>query len=224
MFTDNKIDLSGHHQRFIYNEFFKQTSHSTVLTVIIAGFGYTIDCPFFYYSKHIPFDSGNDVFMIDFQYSDNQEFLSLTEEQQDNWFNKEVSSIAQYLLKTKYTCFNFIGKSLGTTTIFKILSQIPSINDKTQKIVWLTPGTYHTQIYKYISDSKQLSLIVYGSNDPYTTDFDIQLSSKNPNVSFFIIPNADHGLECSNVQDSLHYLQSYIDKLQDFYKKPYCIL
>ncbi len=45
MWTNNSIELKGRKGRKINNKYYKQESGSNTLTVIIAGFAYTIESP-----------------------------------------------------------------------------------------------------------------------------------------------------------------------------------
>lgn len=215
MWTNNSIELKGRNGRKINNKYYKQENGSNILTVIIAGFAYTIESPILFYSKHVPFNAGSDVLTIDFEYSRNDNFLNKKEKEQDEWFYEEVNAIAEYIKESAYKEYHLIGKSLGTTTLLELLKD-EEIEKMTKKVVWLTPGVMHEQIYEYIEKAKMKSLVVYGTADPYTTDKEIEKIKKNMNIEIMRIENADHGLESSDMKESIYILKDYIEKLEDF--------
>lgn len=168
MWTRKSIEIVGINQRNIKNRFYVHKEKTDLLTIIIAGFGYTMDAPYIYYSKDIPYQMDSDVLIIDLNYGQNNKFFKLPEEKKDDWFETDFVGIKNAIIKlTKYSNFWLIGKSLGTTVLFKLL-QNKNFREKTRKIVWLTPGITAKEIYSSIIEDPIPSFVVYGDKDPYT--------------------------------------------------------
>lgn len=168
MWTRESLKIVGNNKRNIKNRFFEHKDKTDLLTIIIAGFGYTMDAPYIYYSKYIPYQLDSDVLLIDLDYGQLNNFTELPDEKKDEWFENDFTGIKDSINKlSNYSKFWLIGKSLGTTVLYKLLKE-KILRMKTEKIVWLTPGTKAKEIYSAIVDYPISSFVVYGDKDPYT--------------------------------------------------------
>jgi pimeloyl-ACP methyl ester carboxylesterase len=210
-------ELVGHGGRRVHNRLFKQESGSETLTVIVAGFGYTIESPYLFYSKHTPFESGSDVLAVDFEYSRNRSFLQLDGPERDAWFGDDVAAVGTYLTgETHYAHLNFVGKSLGTSAVFSLLEN-PDIRLRTGRVVWITPGSKRAEIAQLLLQDTMPSLVVYGEQDPYAADAPIEHLQNCAQVDVFVVPGADHALESSTPDASVGYLREYLGRLRTLF-------
>ncbi|MCK4516442.1 MAG: hypothetical protein KAU31_14365 [Spirochaetaceae bacterium] len=217
MWSNEKTDLYGHDSRSIYNRLYTHTEPTSHLTVVIAGFAYTIESPYLFYSKHVPYMHGNDILAIDFEYSRNRAFLELSDQEKDAWFHTEVSAIANYLQQQKrYRHLSFIGKSLGTTAVFQLL-QDEDLRMRTTSAVWITPGEKRSEIARLMLNDTLRSMVVYGAEDRYAKDAPVTQLRNRPNVDVLVIPGADHALETGDLKTSIKYLSQYLDHLNDLF-------
>ena len=216
MWTKESIEITGKNNRRIKNRIFKHGSKTDLLTIIVAGFGYTMDAPYIYYSKYIPYQLNSDVLLIDLDYGQLNEFIELQDDQKDEWFEKDLIAIKAGIAKlSNYSRLWQIGKSLGTTVIFKLLKK-EEIMNKTEKIVWLTPGTQAKEIYSSISDIPISSFIVYGSKDPYTKNSQIESLKKAKNIKILTVKGGNHSLETDDILESIEHLKTYVKELKCF--------
>ncbi len=220
MWTRETIEIIGKNNRNIKTRYFKHATEKDLLTIIVAGFGYTMDAPYIYYSKFIPYQLDSDVLLLDLEYSHLKGFTELIEEKKDDWFEKDYQGIKKSVkrLSKKYSRIWQIGKSLGTTVIFKLLKD-KEIYKKTDKVVWITPGSLANEIYTLIPDITISSFVVSGSNDPYTKDSQIEKLKTEDKIKILRIKNGDHSLETDDIEESIVYLRVYIENLKYFLKK-----
>jgi predicted nucleotide-binding protein (sugar kinase/HSP70/actin superfamily) len=76
------------------------SKNSDTLTVLISGFGYSLDMPIFYYIQNLLENRNTDLLKIDFAYNKDECFLKLNDKEQDYQFKKELTSIQNYIEKT----------------------------------------------------------------------------------------------------------------------------
>jgi len=219
MWTRDSIKILGNDKRDIKNRFFKHEDNVDQLTIIVAGFGYTMNAPYIYYSKYIPYQLNSDVLLIDLDYGQLNEFIELPDNKKDEWFEKDVKGIKECFIKlSNYSRLWQIGKSLGTSVIFKLLKE-EEIMKKTEKVVWLTPGPLAKEIYAKIAEFPISSFVVYGSNDPYTKDSEIEKIRNKDTIRILTLKEGDHSLETDDIEQSIEYLKIYISKLGSFLKE-----
>lgn len=197
-----------HHS--IPNRYFQ--AGNSQLAVVFAGFGYTYDMPILYYLCKALLEKAYDVLAIDFKYSENKEFLTLEEPEQDKWFYEDVIHIGTFLTNLDYSQFLLAGKSLGSTACLKLLEQ-PTIDQSTNQIVWITPGTFSDQINTYIQQSNKNNFVIYGTKDPFTTEAHIQ--SIQDKAKIIKVQDGDHSLETPSIVDSISAIQTLIKTLTE---------
>jgi pimeloyl-ACP methyl ester carboxylesterase len=216
VWTNRHVEIAGHAGRPIHNRFYCHEPRSGELTVIIAGFGYTLESPYLFYSRHVPFTNGSDVLAIDLQYSALPEMLGASPEDQESWFQDDTRAIADFITTAPYPRYNFIGKSLGTTVIYRLLQE-DEFRTKVSRVVWLTPGEMHTEIAALLAGGEVRSLAVYGEADRMAESADLETLRTAPNLDLMIVPGADHALETDDVTASVDYLAGYVRRLRDFW-------
>ena len=188
---------------------------SNTLTVIISGFGYSLDMPIFYYTQKLLENRDTDLLKIDFAYNKDEYFLKLDDKEQDYQFKKELNSIQNYLEKTTYNNIIFIGKSLGTTAIYNLLNS-SLIMERTIAAVWITPASISKNLNHYIPLTAIKNLIIYGIDDKYSKDLDINNLKENSDVKILEILTSSHRLEHTNLKDTIKTLNNIMITLEKF--------
>ena len=188
------------------------------LTVLFAGFGYNLDKPLFYYTNKLLEDRDTDILKIDLGYSNNSEFLKLSEDLQDKQFEKDIEIIKKYLEKSNYEDYIMIGKSLGTTICYKLL-QSEVLFSKTKCVIWLTPGNFAKDISDFIQAKDIKSLLIFGENDSYAKALDIAKLKSNKSLRIYSISEGNHSLEVSSSVDSILILHKIIVEISSFLNK-----
>lgn len=217
MWTKKTLDLRGHNGRRIHSCLNALDPPARVLTVIVAGFGYTAESPYLYYSRQVPLRHGSDVLAVDFEYSRNAKFLGLPEGEQEAWFQEEISTLAAYLAKEdRYGELNFIGKSLGTTTIYGLLRD-GAIRARTRRLVWLTPGERRREIEALMLSGEFTSFAVYGLQDPLAENTDFGKLKESKAVRLLLLAEAGHALDADHPGTSVEYLRKYLEELESYW-------
>ena len=186
-----------------------------LLTIVFGGFGYNLDMPIFYYTLKFLDTKKTDVLQINLGYDQDKKFLRLSEDEQDEIFIKDLEHIDKFLESLDYDNFLFIGKSLGTTSCYTLLKD-KTLYDKTLGCVWITPGTYASDINNFILESDIKSLIIYGTNDEYSKMLDLEKLNKEEHIKLFEVSKANHSLECDTLTDSIINLEKIIKEISTF--------
>jgi predicted alpha/beta-hydrolase family hydrolase len=216
MWTNNQLRPTGHRDRQIQNRYFRPDPPSAELAVIIAGFGYTMESPYLFYSKHVPYRHGSDVLILDLGYSTTGAFLSAPEQERESWFQDDAAAVAQAVGELPYERLSLIGKSLGTTLIYGMVQQ-ERFSRVTRRAVWLTPGRLHAQIEELMLTTELPSLAVYGEQDRLAHNTDFDALAERANVELMVVPGADHALETDDVFASVSHLSEYVRRLDAFW-------
>lgn len=218
MWTRESIEIVGNNKRNIKNRFFAHKDKTDLLTIIVAGYGYTMNAPYIYYSKYIPYQLDSDVLLIDLDYGQLNKFTELSNEKKNEWFENDFTGIKDSINKlSDYSKFWLIGKSLGTTVLYKLLKE-KTLRMKTEKVIWLTPGTKAEDIYSSIIEDPIPSFVVYGDKDPYTQKKQIEKIKAAGNIKILSVTGGDHSLETDDVLESVEYLKTYLKELKYFCK------
>jgi hypothetical protein len=188
---------------------------SKTLTVMISGFGYSLDMPFFYYSQKILEAKNTDVLKIDFAYNKDSIFLNMYEGDQDKHFESDIKSIQIFLENTNYDKILFLGKSLGTTTIFNLLKS-SFIKKITNGIIWITPASISKDLGGFLPSTCFKNLIIHGTSDKYSKDLDINKLNHEENIKLYPIFTDSHRLECIGLEDTINALNEIMISMQDF--------
>lgn len=216
MWTTNEVDLFGAGGRRVHNRYYSQDAPSGKTCVLVAGYGYTIDSPYLYFSKDVAFDRGFTILAVDFEYSRNRDFGALPEREQEAAFESDVRGVLTFLSeKAANERLLFIGKSLGTTAIFSLIQEA-SVGERTIGAVWLTPAQECKNILRFIETKSLPSLVVTGSKDPVTMDVDFEEISRLEHVVHFSVEGADHSLETPERARTLRALGEYLTMLEGF--------
>lgn len=215
MWTNESLELVGHNGRRIFNRYYRHTDGASKLAVIVAGFAYTLESPFVFYSKHAPFAHGWDVLGVDLEYSRQPEFTALDE--RERWLAEEIAALERLITtELTYSQLSFIGKSLGTTVVYRLL-QNNRIKALTERVVWLTPGPFADRIFTLLLEDDLPGLLVYGDRDHYAAGAPTARLRDRANVDLWIVEGADHALETDSVERSVDNLASYVQRIAAFF-------
>lgn len=195
-----------------------KNNKSKKLTVLIAGFGYNLDKPLFYYTNKLLEEKDTDILKIDLGYTLNEKFLSLSEDLKEKQFESDIEIIKKYLEKSSYEDYIFIGKSLGTTICYNLLKS-KIIYSKTKSVIWFTPGLKAYDISEFLQSAKFKSLLIFGGKDEYAKDLDIEKLKKNKNLRLYSISDGNHSLEVTDCIESISVLHKIIVEVSTFLNK-----
>jgi hypothetical protein len=214
MYSNKGIEIYGYEDLKIRNTIAQQESKR--LAVVLPGAGYTTESPVLYYSRRTLWNAGWDLLCINYNYLENHEFLSATEDVQDRWFQADSRGVARAIDSLKdYEEVMLIGKSLGTTAMMNITKS--SLDLPIKRLIWITPGTSASDIYNMLSKTNISSLVLVGSEDRHFKSAYRDQIADNKKIHVVEYAGADHSLEnATNIEQSLDTLKAICSEIADF--------
>lgn len=196
---------------------YETKSDSANVAIFYPGFGYSLKAPIFCYLIEFFESSGFNILGIDYRYDENSDFMALSDQAQDTWFEYDSGVIGQYVLDRidKYKKVIYIGKSLGTTMLMKQAQKGLVFTEAT--LIWLTPGAYVHDIYSTILEIPNKSLVVYGTADRYYKSEEVERLKDQSKVQIKELPNAEHSFEVKgNIEKSIMNLVEVVKAVEGF--------
>jgi predicted alpha/beta hydrolase len=205
----------------------KWVDESNKRAVFLPGFGYSIEAPLFHYMNHYLLESGWNVLSIDYRYNLNNDFLSLSDEEKDEYFKNDCLLLQKELEKKLDSGETlFIAKSLGTSVLYNMLSQSDKLRgNQNSSFVWLTPAGLNKEICSLLSDYALNSLYIQGDADSfYDENLVKELKGKNA-AEILIIPAAGHSFEEKHnirktMENTTQVISFIIDSISKYESKP----
>ncbi|MBD3109312.1 alpha/beta hydrolase [Bacillus sp. AGMB 02131] len=168
-----------------------ETSSKTVC-FMFSGSGYNYDKPLFYYATMLMLENQIDLVHVHYKYEE-AIFQNPIEVIGETMIVDVDAVIADVLKNGQYTETAFLGKSLGTIPMSKLLKW-EEFSQST--MILLTPLLRLDAIFESILNSQHQALLVIGDKDPhYNVNQMEQL--KRSNIKIDIIPNVNHSLDIS---------------------------
>ena len=177
------------------------------LAIIFPGVGYHKDKPLLYYSTKLVKGLGYDVLNI--------EYSKLPDKiKGDAAKMKKAAEIAYFdavtQLKdidfTEYDDVVFIGKSIGTFTLAKYVSD----NNINARQIWYTPVE---QTFSY-PEGDIIAFI--GDADPWSDVDKVKKMAADKGIPLYSYPACNHSLECEDVDINISNLQDVMKKTKGF--------
>ncbi|TLS37239.1 alpha/beta family hydrolase [Pseudalkalibacillus caeni] len=194
----------------------KQGKVSSKLGTILPGMGYTVQAPLLHYSTHLLLSKGYDVLHANYNYRENETYLSQSEEEQDEQICGDITTVMNEInSEAAYKEHCFIGKSLGTVPLTNLLLTDDRFHKS--RSVFLTPLIHEDTLYKEMLKIHQQSLFIIGDKDPcYRKQRFDELTSKSNNSSL-LIEGTNHSLEFEdNYIASLQALRQTLQRMDAF--------
>ncbi|KPV42231.1 alpha/beta hydrolase [Alicyclobacillus ferrooxydans] len=182
------------------------SSDSSKLAVLFPGRNYPLDAPLLWYAKKAAYAAGCDVLGVEYGYQANR--ADLVMEDLDTLVSEVVDALATHVSR-QYQSVTFIGKSIGTVVLAKVLSKV---HFSVRNQVFLTPLR---PVIPAIQSAER-SLVIVGDRDPAFTASDVNEIRPSANAAIHVIPGADHSLEVEDVGQSLDILKRVALLCTDF--------
>jgi hypothetical protein len=123
MTSEKVLEITGHAGVPVPNLFFKQSTSSNRLALLLPGARYTVDMPVLYYTSLILQAHGIDVLEVKYDY-DRPAFLSAAPDERLAWIYDDIYASWQAgLAAGKYQHFILTGKSIGTLGMALLLNR-----------------------------------------------------------------------------------------------------
>jgi hypothetical protein len=210
------FDVIGHRNEVVPSTFFRQEHETNHIAVLFPGFGYTVQMPLMYYTGRLLSESGADVFLVGYNYSQQPGFQSASGEERDLWLRTDTTAAYEMALAQRnYKRVTSVGKSIGTRAIGHLLATeepLPSL-----RCVWLTPILRNGMLRAQIKQRPHRALFVVGASDShYYPDMLAEVRQATAG-QVIVIDKADHSLEITgDIVQSIHILEGLIAEIQKF--------
>ena len=212
----DQLDILGHANRPLRNRFFRQSENAQDVALVFPGLGYNSDMPLLYYSIKTMITSGINVLSLDYDYSNNSEFMTQSMRERSEWLIDDVEAAFKFISEyedQKIVCMT--GKSIGTLALGHLLETHEDLKDA--KTIWLTPLIKNPELLERMLTYMKDAVLVIGTKDSqYDRDIIDRLNASTQ-TSGIVIDGANHGLEIEeNVTDSLRVLTQIVAIIRQF--------
>ncbi len=216
MVTVDRLSIKGYNNRTLKTRFFKPDVDTQELALVFPGLAYTSDMPLLYYTIEAIITCGINVLSVDFDYSNNQEFLKQSVRERSEWLLEDSEAALKMITSEKnlkVVCM--VGKSMGTLVLGHLLETHEDLRNT--KTIWLTPLIKNPELLEQMLAYMKEAVLVIGTNDSqYDRDIIDRLNASTQ-LSGIVIDGANHGLEIEGkITDSLRVLTQIVSILGPF--------
>jgi hypothetical protein len=216
MYETESIEIQGYRNERVPNTFFWQKEETDHLAIILPGMGYTSHMPVLYYPGRLLLALGADLLRLDYEYSNNPEFLELPGPDRAEWLMTDASAAYKTVSSSRpYQKVTLIGKSIGTLAMGHLLTR-ETLFEKVCA-VWLTPLIRNEKLRKQIREGGQASLFIIGTADPQYDAHLLREVQDSTQGESLVIEGADHSLEIrDDLLRSLKAMEMVIEAIAKF--------
>jgi len=216
MHSIETLDVIGHCNEVLPSTFFRQKHETTHIAVLFPGFGYTVQMPLMYYPGRLLVESGADVLLVGYNYSQRPDFHSASADERDLWLRADtIAAYEAASTQRNYDRVTLVGKSIGTRAIGHLLAtqeRLPS-----PQCVWLTPILGNERLCAQIKQRPHRALFVVGTADSHYDPVKLAEVQQATGGEAVVIENADHSLEIAgDIVKSIRALEGIIAEMQRF--------
>ena len=179
------------------------------LSVLLPGLNYTVENPLFYYIGQLMHERDVDTLLVDFTYNRDETFLNAPDDDRLERLRTDGHAVIEFARKLgEYDRITIIGKSLGTISMSRAISDLPD-----SRLVWLTPSLGGTGLRAQMLGRPNPAFCLIGSRDPaYSEALVEELTADGMAVA--VIEGADHGIShADGTAASVALVQQAIEKL-----------
>jgi hypothetical protein len=196
--------------------FFRQEHKTGHIAVLFPGFGYTTQMPLMYYPGQLLVQSGADVLLVGYNYSQQPDFRSASVDERDVWLRTDtIAAYKSALAQGDYERVTLVGKSIGTRAmghLFATQERLPS-----PQCVWLTPILGNEQLCSQIKQRAHRALFVVGTADSHYVPAKLAELQQATVGQSIVIENADHSLEIKgDIIESVRVLERIMVAIEKF--------
>jgi predicted alpha/beta hydrolase len=122
MGSSDQLKIKGYNGRFLKNRYLKQSDDTQDVALVFPGLAYNSNMPLFHYSVETILASGINVLTVDYDYSNNSEFMKQSQTTKSDWLIEDVEAALKVITEEenqKVVCLT--GKSLGTLALGYLL-------------------------------------------------------------------------------------------------------
>ena len=209
-----RLEIDGYKNQ-IPNVLLGSDEPSEHLGIIFPGVGYSSQMPALYYPTEVLLTLGADVLRLDHHYR-RTDFQALPDEEKTRWLEADALAVLKAALAVKaYKRLTFVGKSIGTVALARILSELPSLEHT--DFVWLTPLLKLDGLKETVARYPHKALFVIGSDDQQYDATLLEGIRASTNGQVLLLGGAGHSLEISgDVAASVRVQERIVTTLERF--------
>jgi hypothetical protein len=172
--------------------------------------------PLMYYPGQLLVQSGADVLLVGYNYSQQPDFRSASVDDRDLWLRTDtIAAYKAALAQGDYERVTLVGKSIGTRAmgqLFASQERLPS-----PQCVWLTPILGNEHLCAQIRERPHRPLFVAGTADSHYVPAKLAEVQQATGGETLVIENADHSLEISgDIVESIRVLERIMVEIEKF--------
>jgi len=195
-------------------EFYDGKEEKTIY--ILSGVGYTTDCPLLYYQKNLGIQYGYKIVSIDFDYMRNEHFVKMDDEHGERYYKDDIKRIIEILNINTTNKRIFIGKSMGTTVISRLI-EMGKIR-RPDSVMMLTPGNEWEKTIDNLKESEISCLVIASKNDKRYAIEKLTEVYEIKNIEVFELEKEDHCLEIMDIENDIDVLKKVMKRSEEFIK------
>ncbi|MHA2397235.1 MAG: hypothetical protein ACXAC0_11075 [Candidatus Thorarchaeota archaeon] len=166
MVSRNQLTIKGYNGRSLKNTLFRHSTDTQKVAIIFPGLAYNSQMPLLHYTIETIIDSGLNVLTVDYDYSNNPEFLNQSQTVRSDWLIEDVEAALKVITdeeNQEVVCL--VGKSLGTLALGHLLETREDLRDA--KTIWLTPLIKNPELLEQMLAYMKDAILVIGAKDPH---------------------------------------------------------
>ena len=216
MVSWDQLTIKGYNNRSLRNTLFRQSTDTQKVAIVFPGLAYNSQMPLLHYTIKTMIDSGLNVLAVDYDYSNNPDFLKESQKTRSDWLIEDVEASLRVITeKERQEVVCLAGKSLGTLALGHLLETHEDLRDT--KTIWLTPLIKNPELLEQMLAYMKDAILVIGAKDPHFDRDIIERLNATTQLGGIIIEEADHSLEIEgDVTKSLRVLMQIVSVLQHF--------
>ena len=184
------------------------------LAIFFPGIGYTVDKPLLYYSRRIASDKGYEIKLL--PYTGFPQKIMGDRGRMEESYQIALRQTEDMLSGMDFSVYGeilLIGKSIGTIVAAQWVEKSPFRN-RIRMILY-------TPLEETFSFPLGEAIVFTGSADPWVGKQESRIWQlcREKHVTCHIIPDANHSLECGDVQKDLQNLQMIMKVTKEFMGK-----
>jgi hypothetical protein len=172
--------------------------------------------PLLHYSIQAILASGLNVLTVDYDYSNNTEFLEQPVRARADWMVRDIEAAIRIVTEVEnqeIACL--VGKSLGTLAMGHLLETYEELRDA--KTIWLTPLVKNPELMEQMLSYMKNAVLVIGTSDAHYDSDIIDRLNATTLLSGIVVEGANHSLEIEgDVTKSLRVLMQVVTIIQQF--------
>ena len=216
MVSSEQLDIKGHGDKPLKNRLIRLSDDTQKVALVFPGLAYNSTMPLLHYSIQAIIASGINVLTVDYDYSNNPEFLKQSIRSRSDWMIGDIEAALKVITEQEnqeVVCLT--GKSLGTLALGHLLETHENLRDA--KTIWLTPLIKNPELMEQMLSHMKDAVLVIGTKDTHYDSDIIDRLNATTLLRGIVVDGANHGLEIEgNVTKSLQVLMQIVTIIQQF--------